>query len=126
MKTRSRLDPGWSWRGYALAATAILAAAILVLMVVGRSPWGAASGPGLWTADPSGPLTSQRLADPYTVTHVSHGLLFFLMLWWLARDRAPLGPRLLAAIAIESAWEILENTPLISERFSEETMAKGY
>jgi len=113
-----------NWTAAAVVVTIASAAAILYLM--SRTPWGSAPGPGLWSGDIHSELNSQRLFDPYTFTHVSHGLLFFMLLWLAARDYLTTGARLVAAVVIESAWEILENTPLVIERFRETTMAQGY
>jgi hypothetical protein len=110
----------------ALAASAIVVAAVAVLLGMGRSPWGAAPGPGLWSGDADGPLTSQLLADPYTLSHVGHGLLFFLLLHSIARKSLSLGVRWVLAIGLESLWEIVENTPFVIERFREATIARGY
>ena len=53
------------------------------------------------------------------------GLVFFAGLWLVGR-RWPLERRFLVALAIEAAWEIVENTPLIINRYREETAALGY
>ena len=110
---------------YALATVGVIALAALVLWLMGRSMWGSASGFGLWSGDIHSPFNSQRLTDAYTFTHISHGLLFFMLLW-LARDHLATGSRLVVAAVLESAWEVLENTPMVIERFRETTMAQGY
>ena len=68
---------------------------------------------------------SQHLTDWYTPSHVIHGLAFYGLLW-LAGRRWPFGARLIAAAVIESGWEILENTPLIINRYREATIALDY
>ena len=68
---------------------------------------------------------SQHIADWYTPSHVIHGFLFYLLLWLLFR-RMPVRERALGAIFIEAAWEILENSPLIIDRYREATIAVGY
>jgi hypothetical protein len=65
------------------------------------------------------------LADWYSFSHVVHGLLFYAGLWLLFR-KWPVDRRFLAALAIEAAWEIVENTPMIINRYREETAALGY
>jgi len=52
---------------------------------------------------------SQRFADPYSFSHIVHGILFYAGLWLVAR-KLPVRHRLLIALAIEAGWEILENS----------------
>ena len=40
--------------------------------------------------------------------------------------RAPFGWRLAIAIGLEAGWELLENSPLIIERFRQTAIAQGY
>jgi hypothetical protein len=79
----------------------------------------------LWHGNPSGPETSQHLIDWYSYTHVLHGLAFYLLLWWIAPNM-PIGQRFALAIGIEAAWEVIENTPLIMERYRQSALARGY
>ncbi len=68
---------------------------------------------------------SQQIADWYSLSHVVHGLLFYAA-GWLALRHWPVAARLVIAVGIESAWEILENSPLIIDRYRSVTMAWGY
>ena len=61
----------------------------------------------------------------YTYSHVIHGLAFYGLLWLTAR-RWPVGARLVVATAIEGAWEVIENTPLIIDRYRAATIALDY
>src|SRR6185369_284452 len=65
------------------------------------------------------------LADWYSFSHIVHGLLFYAALWFIAR-RWPVEWRFLTAVVIEASWEIVENTPLIIDRYREATAALGY
>ena len=65
------------------------------------------------------------LADWYSLSHVDHGLLFYALLWLVAR-RWPVEWRFLAALVIEAAWEVTENTPLVIDRYRATTAALGY
>jgi hypothetical protein len=79
----------------------------------------------LWHANASGPETSQHLIDWYTYTHVIHGFGFYLLLWLIA-PRSSFGLRLALAIGLEAAWEVIENTPLIMDRYRQSALARGY
>src|SRR5215813_11432795 len=93
-------------------AAAIVAVAAAVLLAMGRTPWYRFGPIRLWYGDAWGPENSQQLFDPYSFTHVTHGILIYLLLHLVAR-RQPLRTRFLLAVALESAWEVLENTPMV-------------
>ena len=59
------------------------------------------------------------------LSHIIHGFGFYGLLWLIAR-RWPLGLRLVLAIALEASWEILENTPMIINRYRATTIALDY
>ena len=109
----------------ALAAAALIAAAAAILLAMGRHPICTCGTIDLWVAGRDSPKTSQMLADWYSLSHLVHGLLFYAALWLVAR-RWPLEWRFLAAIVIEASWEIVENTPLVIDRYREATAALGY
>ena len=72
-----------------------------------------------------GPHNSQHLADPYTLTHLPHGMLLYALLRPLA---ARLGPdaRFAVAMALEAAWEVGENTEAAIRHYRKTTAAQGY
>src|SRR5262249_5214432 len=75
--------------------------------------------------NPSGPETSQQLTDWYSWTHLIHGFLLYLLLWWVAPSM-PVMLRMACAFGIEAAWEIAENTPFVVERYRQSARALGY
>jgi hypothetical protein len=79
----------------------------------------------LWEGDIWSSANSQRFADPYSFSHLAHGILFFGA-FWLAVRRVPIGGRLLLAVLLEAGWELLENSPLIIDRYRAATIALGY
>ncbi len=91
----------------------------------GRSPLGPDGKFGWWDGDVWSSENSQRVADAYSFSHIIHGILFYAFLWLVAR-RLPLKYRFLAALLIEAGWELLENSPLIINRYREATIALGY
>jgi hypothetical protein len=105
------------------ASIVMLAAAALLAM--GRSPIAASGEVWLWTGTVQGPDNSQHFADWYTPSHITHGFLFYFLGWLLLRNR-PVQERFLLAVLIEATWEVLENTPMIINRYREATMAWGY
>lgn len=52
-------------------------------------------------------------------------MLFYGLLWLVAR-RLPVRYRLFIALLLEAGWELLENSPLIIDRYREATIALGY
>jgi hypothetical protein len=92
---------------------------------MGRRPWGVSGTPGLWSGNIWREHNSQFLLDPYTFTHVLHGVLFYAILSLLFRN-LPVMSRLVIAVALESGWEILENTNFIIQRYRAETISLNY
>ena len=109
----------------ALWALVVLVVAAAILLAMGRNPICTCGVVDLWVGARDSPRTSQMLADWYSLSHVVHGLLFYAALWVVAR-RWPVQWRFLAALLIESAWEMIENTPLVIDRYRETTAALGY
>ena len=68
---------------------------------------------------------SQHLLDPYTFSHLLHGLMFYALLVVLLPKSAP-AARAVLAIVIESTWEILENTDWVIEKYRESTISLDY
>lgn len=79
----------------------------------------------LFEAGVNTPGNSQHLFDWYTPSHIIHGFLFY-GLGWLIMRRKPVAARLALSALIEAAWEILENSPIIINRYRSATMAVGY
>jgi hypothetical protein len=117
--------PGGEGRRILLVLAVVLALTALIELRMGRSPLGPDGRFGFWETDIWSSENSQRLADPYSFSHFVHGVLFFAGLWLVAR-RLPVSMRLLIALAIEAGWEILENSPLIIDRYRAATIAVGY
>jgi hypothetical protein len=108
-----------------LIAFAILAAAAAILLAMGRNPICTCGTVDLWVGTRDSPKTSQMLADWYSLSHIVHGLLFYAGLCLIAR-RWPVERRFLLALLIEASWEVIENTPMVIDRYRATTAAIGY
>ncbi len=111
------------WIALAFAAVMLLTGAIELGM--GRSLLGPDGKLGVWEGNIWSSECSQRLADPYSFTHIAHGMMFYGLLWLVAR-RLPVQHRFLLAVLLEAGWEILENSPFIINRYRQVTIALGY
>jgi hypothetical protein len=103
----------------------VLALTAAVEWRMGRTPFGPDGRFGWWDGDIWSRENSQRVADAYSISHIVHGILFFAALWLLAR-RTPVRYRFMLALLVEAGWEVLENSPLIIDRYRAATIAVGY
>jgi hypothetical protein len=116
----------WMKRHWAaLAVAAVTALLVLVVRLEGRVWFCECRTLLFWIADAYSSHTSQHLLDPYSLTHLQHGLIFYWALLWLA-PRTSWQTRLVAATAIEAAWEIVENSEFVINRYRDATAALGY
>jgi len=108
-----------------LAILAILAIAALKLHSQGRS-WQCSCGRVLlWAGDVWSSDNSQHLFDPYSFTHLLHGVALCGLLA-LSFPHLRVAWRLWIAIFIEASWEVIENSDFIIQRYREATAALGY
>ncbi len=110
----------WYW-----VAAGLLLAQIVILYMMGRVPICECGYVKLFEPGVNTPGNSQHIADWYTPSHIIHGFLFYGLAWLLFRSK-PLSFRLSLAVLVEAAWEILENSPIIIDRYRTATMALGY
>lgn len=108
-----------------LAAAALVILQALVLSMMGQPPICTCGSIRLWAGTVNGPENSQQITDWYSFSHVIHGIGFYVLLW-LIMPRAPVALRFVLAVGLEVGWEILENTPIIIDRYRQQALANGY
>src|SRR5437764_533073 len=112
-------------RRAATAAFLVILAVAAVEFAMARNPICTCGTVDLWVGVRDSPKTSQMLFDWYSLSHIVHGLLFYAALWLVAR-RAPVEWRFVAALLLECAWEVTENSPFVIDRYRAATAAVGY
>jgi len=108
-----------------IGTVVITAVTAVVVRLMGQPLWCKCGGWSLWSWDIWSLHNSQHGIDPYTFTHVLHGILLCGLLYWLPKS-VPESRRYLIAMVLEAIWEIQENSPLIIERYRTATIAQEY
>jgi hypothetical protein len=112
----------WAWL---IACLGVVAIQIVTQHLMGRL-WICECGyVKLWEGVVNSSGNSQHIADWYTPSHIIHGFLFYALGHLLLRGK-PLSARLLLATVIETAWEIVENTPMVINRYRSATISLDY
>jgi hypothetical protein len=78
-----------------------------------------------WVADTCSSQNSQQLFDPYSFTHILHGVLLFWLVALVFKKLSSPWQLTLAAI-LEAVWEVIENTNFVIDRYRAQTAALGY
>jgi hypothetical protein len=121
----------WPNRAGLILALAIAAAVGAIELAMGRLPLCSCGSVKLWWGVVQSAENSQHIADWYSFSHVIHGLLFYFfahLLWrkWRLFGGRPAIWALPIAVAFEGFWELLENSPLIINRYRAVTISFGY
>ncbi len=110
---------------YILIAMGMVAVQAAVLYLMGQPGVCTCGYVKAWEGVVLSSGNSQHLSDWYTFSHVIHGFLFYLGLWYFF-PRMSVWKRLLFSMGIEIAWEIVENTPMVIQHYREQALAQGY
>lgn len=102
----------------------IIALFMVVLFWMGQPLW-CTCGLKLFTLNAWGSESSQHFIDPYTTSHVLHGIIFFAVLTLFFRGFS-WATKMFLALLIEVGWEILENSPIIINRYRSVTASNDY
>jgi hypothetical protein len=112
-------------RAAVLATLGLVAATAAIELGMGRVGYCTCGYIKAWHGVVMSSENSQHLSDWYTPSHVIHGIGFYALLWLVARQ-VPRPTRFVIAVALESAWEVIENTPMVINRYREATIALDY
>ena len=113
------------YRSQIVAVSLIIVASIIALALLGRVWWCETVDAWPLSLQVNSRHNSQHVLDPYTFTHVLHGIMEFWLIGLVFR-KVPMAWRFVIAIFIESSWEVLENTNYIINRYREATISLDY
>lgn len=114
-----------------IATGVLLAVTLAVLLAMDRPPICECGTVKLWHGIVQSSGNSQHITDWYSPSHFTHGLIMYFFAWLLWQKWALFGGKparwaLPIAVVVEAAWEIVENTPMIIDRYREVTISWGY
>jgi hypothetical protein len=109
---------------YLLTVLLIPITAIL-LYSQGRVWWCKIGDYAIWSSDIWGSHNSQHLLDPYSFTHILHGVLYFWLINLILR-KISLSWQFFVAILVGSSWEILENSSFVINHYRTATLSLDY
>ena len=124
-------NPLAAHRGAWLATLALLLVTLAILLAMDRPLICTCGDIKLWHGVVQSSGNSQHITDWYSPSHFIHGLIMYFLAWLLWVRWSVFGGRLAKwalpiAVGIEAIWEVVENTPMIIDRYREVTVSFGY
>jgi len=118
-------------RNAVIATLALVALAVAILFAMDRPPICTCGYVELWHGTVQSSGNSQHITDWYSPSHFTHGLIMYFVAWLLWRKWKLFGGRparwaLPIAVVVEAAWEVVENSPMIIDRYRAVTISWGY
>lgn len=111
------------WFGWLIVG--MLAVMVVLQLSMGRVPICECGFIKLWHGEVNSSENSQHIGDFYTFSHVIHGFFFYYLFkrflkvkswkWWLV-----------LAVLVEVAWELVENSSWVINRYRETTISLDY
>src|SRR5216684_6504247 len=123
--TSTKTSPALPLWVCATAGAALVGLAGAAEFAMDRKLWGVSGEPGIWSGDIWSSHNSQYMTDPYTFSHITHGVLWYGLLALVA-NKLPVRVRFILAVALECAWEIFENTDMVIQRYRAATISLNY
>jgi hypothetical protein len=113
------------------ATMALVAIAVALLFAMDRPPICTCGYVALWHGVVQSNGNSQHITDWYSPSHFTHGLIMYFFAWLLWRKWQLFGGKparwaLPIAVLVEAAWEVIENTPMVIDRYRAVTVSWGY
>ena len=111
---------------YPIAAMLISVIGMLIaLRAQGRVWWCRVGDLSPWSSDIWSAHNSQHFFDPYTFTHILHGVLYFWIVNLILSDYR-LRWKFFLVIFVECVWELVENSNFVIDRYRAATISLDY
>lgn len=117
-------------RAGTIAAIGMALGIVIILLGMHRPPICPCGTVRLWQGVVESAENSQQISDWYSFSHVIHGFLLYgaAHVIWRRFGFEALSSKwaLMLAVLVEGSWEILENSPIIIDRYRAVTISWGY